>query len=511
MNESTERPLAQMRAVRHDAEPSSLTCLEAGRIDVDRVLADMPENRLEARRAITREWALDPTPDELKCIVKIAHDPAGREGLPQELARMVLVARIAVDRVVGQLLDSEQLEVEPIRQTVRYLPELMDAVDALGQRLRADVEDLAPVEREFVQHVADVVFPSRDGLVAAAVLAPRLEQLAQATGEQDIRDSISGLTDAEVAMLAFHVCPAPGDVRASADGDPGWPSTDAVLLGAVLRDDLALLKESADAPGDAPELLPRLERDKAAYHVVAGRLQKRQNAALLAGLKDYADGLSRVQQRLFAIYRQLAAALNTGTAGNRDGAGEAGEASADLQLLLDESAAQDDLADAARANRVSDEELYRDALEGVASPQQEPKPLFDPRYNQARERVRIRVLSSIAAVLFVACVVVWTLHLDADADPLAVELTEMSDTLILDEAVSVGPMLYVVVSHWSWDSMSNEERLGSARALGLSAANNGYETVYLVDEKRQELAMWSKSDGAKLMGPQATEEPGPDS
>jgi len=59
-------------------------------------------------------------------------------------------------------------------------------------------------------------------------------------------------------------------------------------------------------------------------------------------------------------------------------------------------------------------------------------------------------------------------------------------------------MMYVVVSHWSWDSMSDEERLGSVRALGLSAANKGYDTVYLVDEARQDLAMWSKDGGAQL-------------
>ena len=51
-----------------------------------------------------------------------------------------------------------------------------------------------------------------------------------------------------------------------------------------------------------------------------------------------------------------------------------------------------------------------------------------------------------------------------------------------------------------------EERLASVRALGLSAANTGSETVYLVDENREELAMWTSGGGAKLMGSSAADD-----
>ena len=101
----------------------------------------------------------------------------------------------------------------------------------------------------------------------------------------------------------------------------------------------------------------------------------------------------------------------------------------------------------------------------------------------------------------------WATRLGGEVDPTAVPLSEMSDTLILDKAISIGPMMYAVVSHWSWDNMSNDERLGSVRALGLSAANAGFETVYLVDESNEELAMWSQDRGAKLMGPNVSKEP----
>ena len=128
----------------------------------------------------------------------------------------------------------------------------------------------------------------------------------------------------------------------------------------------------------------------------------------------------------------------------------------------------------------------------------EAEPIFAPTYDVKNERMRVRVLSTIAAVLFAGCIAVWATRLTDEADPLAVDVEQVSDTLILDEAISVGPMMYVVVSHWSWDNMSDEERLGSVRALGLGAANQGYDTVYLVGEKRQELATWTQDGGAEL-------------
>ena len=84
-------------------------------------------------------------------------------------------------------------------------------------------------------------------------------------------------------------------------------------------------------------------------------------------------------------------------------------------------------------------------------------------------------------------------------DVLRVPLDELSDTLALSDTSSVGPMMYAVVSHYSWDGLNTEERIRSVTALGLSARNEGYSTVYLVDENREQLATWSASDGARLV------------
>jgi hypothetical protein len=465
----TQPPATPEATVRRDAESSPLTFLVPTLNQVDDVLAEMPESRLEARRVITREWGLDPTPDELQTIVKVAHDPSAQRGVQRELARAALAARVFVDRELRRLLECMPLDAAGIRETAETLPELSKAVEVLDDQLRSIGETAAPA----------------------------------AEGEDEIRSVLPCLADSQVTMLASVASPEPEPDREPArSSGPSRLCVDAAVLSAVIRSDLALLNQEgeADAFVEPQELLERMTRDKVAYHVVAGRLKQQQDTALLARLTDYAESLGTAQHNLVAAYQEMTAALSAAAPEPTGGIVN------DLVHLLEESAAQDALADSQWSQRVTPEELYVDALKGVRPPQVTASPVFAPTYDPKRERLRIRVLSLIAAVLFAGCLGVWATRLGGKADPTAVPLTEMSDTLILDKAVSIGPMMYAVVSHWSWDNLSNDERLGSVRALGLSAANAGFDTVYLVDESNEELAMWSKDQGAKLMGPKASGE-----
>jgi len=498
--------MTQDMPARREAESPPLAFLVPTLDQVDEVLSDMPESRLEARRVITREWGVDPTPAELQTIVRVAHDPGAQHGVQRELARAALAARVFVDRELRRLLDCMPLDAERIRETAETLPELSKAVEALDDQLRSIGETADQAERSFLHDVGRILIPIHGALVAAGVIAPHLERLAGAESEEEIRSAVPCLADAEVAVLASVTATEPDPHRdAARSGNPSRLCVDAAVLSAVIRSDLAVLSQEgeADAPVEPQELLERLTRDKVAYYVVAGRLQKQQDTALLARLTDYAETLGAAQRGLSAAYEELAAALSPAAPGLGDGQGAIVN---DLRRLLDESAAQDALAESQWSRRVTAEELYLDALKGVGPPEVTKAPVFAPKYDPKRERFRIRVLSLIAAVLFAGCLGVWATRLGGETDPTAVPLTEMSDTLILDKAIAIGPMMYAVVSHWSWDNMSDEERLGSVRALGLSAANEGFETVYLVDEGNEELAMWSEDQGAKLMGPKATEE-----
>jgi hypothetical protein len=491
-------PETQEAVVDQAAESSPLACFDEARTEVNRILPEIPDNRLEARRVITREWGLDPTPEELRIIVRVAHDPAGQGGLTRELARAALAARVCVERAVRQVLDVAELDAECCTRNARVLPDGLRGIDALEKQIASISEIVSPDERKFLRDVRDALIPSRDTLVAAGVLAPRLEQLARLTADDDIRSVLPTVTDEEIAVLAGALWPTPASADETASGGPsGWTGVEAILLTAVIREDLA--EHIGSAGDDGVQTIEQLERDKIAYHVITDRLQKRRNEALQAGLKRYDDRLQQVKQGLFFAYRTMSAAWNKHSADGTEPAEEVLSHDTILQRLLEESAAQDALADAERSNRAADEEMYRDAL-GDLDSQTRPatRPDFAPTYDLKRERLRIRVLSAITATLFAGCVAVWATHLTTNADPLAVDVKELSETLILNEAISVGPMMYVVVSHWSWDPMSDEERLSSVLALGLSAANKGYDTVYLVDEARQDLALWSKDGGAQL-------------
>jgi len=473
--------------------------LEPLRLEIDRVLEQLPDTRLEARRVITREWGLDPTPKELRAIVQVAHEPLGR-GSPRDTARLTLALRIVVDHELRLLLDRGEFESPRLGGVTESVPLLLGAVDALEDQVRAVAEAADPAEREFLLQVGSALIPSRDSLLAAKVLAPHLERLAKATTEEDIRLLAPSMNDEELALLSA----ASGRGKAVDEGTSGSSpcpvSVAALVLRTVIEGDLAAWdrnSESGSERVDDESLIERLERDRTAYHAVARRLQKQQNDAVLAGLTAYAESLRGIQSSLFSVYRKLTLALH------EDAPGAAVEESveekaANLERLLAESAAQDALADAELNQRPAENELCLEALKNTETPVPEPASVTKP-YDLRRERLRIRILSSIAGALLLVCAAVYATRMRTYEDPLKVPLAELSDTLILTNATSVGPMMYAVVSHWSWDNLTDGERLSSVRALGLSAQNEGYESVYLVDERNEQVATWTIDDGAKLL------------
>ena len=488
-------------AVREPTGP--LTLLAETREQVDRVLATIPDNRLEARRVITREWGFDPTPEQLQVIVKLAHDPVAADGLQRELTCTALAARIFVELLLRDLIDAKELDAGRIREIGGSLADCAHALQALEQQFQTIGEGLGAFEGEFLEQAGDALIPSGDTVVAADVMAPRLERIARADSEEDVRSAAPLLTTAEVQILVSIVCPEPADPARVTHREADRACLNAAVLSAVMLDDVSAMEElsESDADGsgtDQEAVVERLRRDRVAYRLVLDRLRKQVDAATMAGLGDYASTLRRSQRGLTRTHMRLVGTLNAARPGSVP-AEEIFAESIDLRRLLQESAEEDSRADEARDQCVTKEELYLDALKG----DQTPDVVHLAAYDLKSERKRIRVLTAIAAVLLAGCVGVWSWHLKGAENPLEVPLAEMSDTLILDQAVSVGPMMYAVVSHWSWDDMSVEERLSSVRALGLSAANHGYDTVYLVDEARNDLAMWTKSGGAELKGKDA--------
>ena len=324
-----------------------------------------------------------------------------------------------------------------------------------------------------------------------------------------MRSAAPGLNDEEIGLLASAFCP-PHPEEPSDEGPNDVPSRvciDALALRAVIQDDLAdwskVLKECSDEEGAGAAkvaILKRLKRDKAAYHMVTGRLQKHQDTALVAGLNDFAEELRRVQRGLFSSYLKLAPEINSGGGATADRAKQAGDQVTEVQRLLEQCSAQDALVEADRTKRITKEELCVNALKDVDPAMAAEITAAAKRNTRVRrERLRLRVLTSVAAVLFGLVVAVYSMKMRRGTDELRVPVAELPETLILSHPVNVGGMMYAQISHWSWDQMDGGERLRSVMELGQSAADQGYDMVYLVNENNEHLASWSKIEGAKLV------------
>ena len=69
-----------------ETDPGLARSLAKVRAEIDRSLVAMADNKLEARRQITRELAIDPSAEQLQTMFKMAHDAVGLGPL-KELSR----------------------------------------------------------------------------------------------------------------------------------------------------------------------------------------------------------------------------------------------------------------------------------------------------------------------------------------------------------------------------------------------------------------------------------------
>ena len=77
---------------------------------------------------------------------------------------------------------------------------LLEAADNVENQIRVAAEFADPGDREFLLQVG-VLLPSRDSLIAAEVLAPRLRLLANATGTDEVRSLAPTMNEEDLAIL----------------------------------------------------------------------------------------------------------------------------------------------------------------------------------------------------------------------------------------------------------------------------------------------------------------------
>jgi hypothetical protein len=218
--------------------------LSVSRVAIDRVLDDLPEIRLEARRIITRELGLSPTPEQLQTLDSMAHGVAGRGPL-RELLRAALALRLVADRALEELLDAPELDAERIHAAAALLPRLGMEIDAIEESVRCTLDGLAPADRECLLQVSHALIPARDLLIAGEVLAPRLELIALAGKHGDLTAAVPTLSDQDVALVATAVAP-----------NESWSDgacrvcINALAMRTVIDDDLASWAISREVQGD---------------------------------------------------------------------------------------------------------------------------------------------------------------------------------------------------------------------------------------------------------------------
>jgi len=486
---------------------SSLTELR-GQIDL--VLESLPEDAAEARRVVTREFGIDPRPKELQAIARLANDPLSDASL-RELACTALAVRILAERGVQELFDSSELALEKIGRSALLMSGLLDTVDTLETEVRGQIELLGPAERNFVLEVVEALQPAAEPLVAGTVVAPRLLALVHAAQQGDPRAVVPSLTDEEVALLHASVS---RDARDPERDDVGRPGVNAVVMRTIIDDDLASWERiQSSGPDEAGEdarremVLNRLKRNRTAYRFVSRHLQQRQDTALLAGLQEFAEQLRRMQRDLFSTYLKLAPVLNSSTVTSHNTAVDnEPDAAADLDRLMRACHLSEAIAEVRRDGEVTNEEVYLNALKKMDDPDAIETIVEHDPGRAAREKRRLGILYSIAAVLLAACAVVYGLRFTRDRVDLNVSQSELPAQLELISAMSVGPMMHAQISHWTWNDLDEPGRRKAVEQLGISAFERGFDTVYLSDENERQLAIWTKLDGARISAPEP--EPG---
>lgn len=283
-----------------------LSELNGFRDKMERLLDELPADGSDARRMITREFAIVPRPDELETIARIAADDASG-GPRHELPRRLLLLRILAEREIGRLWWSNRLESEDLRATAELAPQLLvelQRVEADFRSVLASMEGLTLEDRDYLLQVADSLAIEKEPIVAAQVLGPRLQYLAEAAARGEVLEAAPTLSAEEAALFPLSVDPGAGEL-------PARVCIDAIALKSLILEDLARWRA---LPADAPRarraaLAERLRMERSAHQIVAERLQQQHDAALIARLPDFAAELREVRAALYAVSLQLEAAL----------------------------------------------------------------------------------------------------------------------------------------------------------------------------------------------------------
>jgi hypothetical protein len=470
--------------------------LDGWRATIETMLRAVPDNRLEARGVIMQELGINPEPRELDAIVRLAHEPIN-QGALRELTCTALVVRVLAERSMRELTDPEQPCADSARRAATMVSGLLDTVDAWQGEVQRERETLGEQEGEFLLTIGEALLPEAESLITGSVLSPRLLAIMAAIEHGDLRVAAGGLSEAEAeaVAIAFGAEEIPG-----ARPDSGYVV--GVVLRTVIEDDVAAWEAQAGEAERDEALLDRMRKARTAYRYVTRLLKARESEAQEEGQRLLAEQLVGTQQELYGAYLKLLPILNPGD----DGVDEAdpdGLASNKLEALLRESAQLDSIADENRRHQVSSDKADLEAVKKLRDGEGEVKfvaktrPLKSGGLRDERNRIKLGV--AIAALLLAAVAVVYGPRLAREDFEPRIPIAEIRAKLELLDVITVGRMMHATTNGTAWRALDEKQRRTGVEDLAATATARGMQTLFVTDEAKAELALWTAADGVRLL------------
>jgi hypothetical protein len=479
---------------------------EATARQTELTLEAMPHNLLEARRTITKELGIRPTAEQLQTIVKMAHESPLEDPIA-ELPKSFLRMLVRGHRALHSVHNSRPLDPDALRLDGEIILRVLDQAERLDEELNALVtvaENLSPDARNFLLQAGDALRVPRDELLAALVLVPKLQQFAGAVSAESLQQAAPSLSEGEVQVI-LDALSEEDEVQMR----PPRVCVDALALRSLILEDLERwidIGSRDKAPeGALDSVRAELNRDQEAYRVISDHLQTQQDATLVADLHESAEEIRTVGRSLFSTYLKLAHALNEGDPSQLPDDAAIDERSEEFDRLLQQVADGDREAVAAAESKVTEDELYLNALKDVKEPERKPvQPVGaeDLRRDRKRLAVLAGVASALAAVSLVLNFVLFGTRPAAEID-LAAE--DFSPAAPVGDVTTLGPVVFAEVD--SWDGLKETERENQTLRIGQQASARGATAVFLRDEDGKLAGTWSRDDGVRIIDAEMSAEP----
>jgi hypothetical protein len=482
--------------------------------DVDRIVADMPESRLEAQKLATGVLGMTPSAEMLHALGLLADENVAFE-LRDGPARKLVLMRLLVDLELHALTEPVVLDLEALETATGTIPELIHRVKEFQRSTDWDPDSLGPRDRERLAKLKKGLMPDIHHLQGFAVLVPRVAHLARAA-ESGRLEEVPYLSPQDVEHFRAAVPGAGGDGT-----PPNRICLDASALRWAIQEDLNAwdrirpqqMEETEEDDADKEEeagffgaqdlrlaILEHLKLDVNAYHVLMKRMQHQQDEARSKGADQVVQETSAAQRELFTTYLELTATV-------RNPAGKAAIEDDEATFAARERLLQEiqEVEEAGMApSEETKEEVLLEALTAMRA--NRGKEAAIPKASKSaakRERLRRNILIGVAAVLAVIAVAVnLTVMLQDNRgapEPIQVKPSEFTSAMPVNDVVAMGPMMFSEVPAWSWEGMSGEQRMRSLQSLGRLAEQKGFLGVFVVDDQKRELASWTSRSGARLL------------